>query len=428
MFTTILVEKVLSDNGIKRKLTPSIISGADLDSRKCREGFMFFAFKGDNTDGHDYIPALLEKGVWCVGSQKMDSHERYIQVPDVLGFLTDIAKERRKLFKGRVIALTGSSGKTSTREMIVSMLKLMAKTVHATTGNLNNHLGLPLVILNTPLNSDYLVLEMGMNHGGEIEHLVKIADPDYTLITNIGTAHIGNFDSQDGLADAKLEIFEFSKGICVANSGDRYIKKWVEKNRETRKVVEYNIKNARSLTALFPEIPEYMLENIYSASKVMESVEGTYPDLKKSLENCELPKLRGEIKVFGKRKFIVDCYNANPESMKRSIESFYKKYENEKDVKRYLILGSMFELGDFSKKMHRELVNYLKTLNLLERVFLIGCEFEKTRLEFLNEKKVLFLGDISEISTYLPEDGIFLLKGSRGNRLERIFDVFEHGG
>lgn len=428
MFTTILVEKVLSDRGIKRNLIPEIISGADLDSRKCREGFMFFAFKGDYADGHDYIPALLEKGVWCVGSKEMDPHERYIQVPDVISFLSDLAKERRKLFKGRVIALTGSSGKTSTREMIVSMLKLMAKTVHATTGNLNNHLGMPLVILNTPLNIDYLVLEMGMNHSGEIEHLVKVADPDHTLITNIGTAHIGNFDSQESLAKAKLEIFEFSKGICVANTGDRYIRQWVEKNRKNREVLEYNIENAKRLAEKFSEIPDYMLDNLYSSSKVIESAEGIHPDLTKSLENCELPKLRGETKIFGKRKFIVDCYNANPESMKRSIESFYKKYGNDKDVKIYLILGSMFELGEFSKKMHRELVNYLKTLNLLERVFLIGCEFEKTRLEFLNEKKVLFLGDVSEISTYLPEEGVFLLKGSRGNRLERIFEIFEHGG
>lgn len=423
MFTTHLVEKALSRSGISRRLVPGIIEGASIDSRKCTQGSMFFAFKGDNADGHDFIPELLEKGVWCAGSDSNFFHEKYIQVPDVLELMTILAHERRGQFNGKVIALTGSSGKTSTREMIVSMLRMMGKTVHATTGNLNNHLGLPLVILNTPMNTDYLVLEMGMNHSAEIEHLVKIAEPDFTLITNIGTAHIGNFSSHEDLAKAKLEIFEFSKGAAVADIKDRYIYEWVEKNRKKRTVKEYDTGKAECLSEVLPDIPSYMLENIYCSSKIVEAAEGISPDPVKSYENCAIPKLRGETKVSGKRKFIADCYNANPESMKKSIESFYKKYAGKDDNKAYLILGSMFELGDFSKKMHGELVNYLKTLNLLERVFLIGCEFEKIRPDFLNEKKVLFLGDVAELSALLPAEGVFLLKGSRGNRLERLFEL-----
>lgn len=423
MFTTHLVEKVLSQLGINRSLTPAIISGVSIDSRKCGAGSMFFAFKGERTDGHDYIPELLEKGVWCAGSSGSFDHERYISVPDVLEFMTMLANERRSQFRGRVIALTGSSGKTTTREMIVSMLRTMAKTVHATTGNLNNHLGLPIVILNTPMNADYLVLEMGMNHASEIEHLVKTADPHFSVITNIGTAHIGNFNSQADLAKAKLEIFEFSKGVPVANIRDRYISEWVEKNKSTRNIKVYDMERSSELSSVLPELPEYMLENIHTASKIVEAAEGISPDPVKSYQNFEVPGLRGEIKVTGSRKFIVDCYNANPESMKKSVESFYKKYACAGENKTYLILGSMFELGDFSKKMHGELVNYLKTLNLIERVFLIGCEFEKIRPDFLNEKKVLFLGDVADVAAVIPEEGVFLLKGSRGNRLERLFEL-----
>lgn len=423
MFTTHLVEKVLSQLGINISLPPAIIDGVSIDSRKCKTGSMFFAFRGEHTDGHDYISELLQKGVWCAGSDDHFDHEMYIQVPDVLDFMTRLAKERRAQFKGKVIALTGSSGKTSTREMIVSMLRIMAKTVHATTGNLNNHLGLPIVILNTPINADYLVLEMGMNHAREIEHLVKTADPHFSVITNIGTAHIGNFNSQVDLAKAKLEIFEYSKGVAVADIRDRYISEWVEKNKSVRNIKVYDMERSSELSSILPELPEYMLENIYTSSKVVEAAEGISPDPVKSYENFEVPGLRGETRVSGARKFIVDCYNANPESMKKSVESFYKKYSEKGDNKTYLILGSMFELGDFSKKMHGELVNYLKTLNLIERVFLIGCEFEKIRPDFLNEKKVLFLGDVADVAAVIPEEGVFLLKGSRGNRLERLFEL-----
>ena len=425
MFTTLLLEKALEKAGLKKKLKNSLISKCSIDSRECTENSLFFAFKGEKTDGHNYVPDLLKKGVICIGSEDISRDENYIKVPDVLDFMSVLAHERRKLFRGKVIAVTGSSGKTSTRQLIASMASVSGKIVWATIGNLNNHLGMPLVILNMPLLTEVLVLEMGMNHSGEIKKLVEIADPGFVTITNIGNAHIGNFASHADLAAAKLEIFNFSKAVVSANISDPYMKKWVEEYKNSRIINTYSNEEVAAATEDFEELPDFMVENITCAANVVKAALGSQPDLKKSVEKCVLPGMRGEVKVIGKRTFVVDCYNANPQSMQKSIENFYKKYALKESGDCFLILGSMFELGNFSEKMHKELVNSLKDFTLLKAIFLVGCEFDKLKSDFLNCKKLVFLGDIADIKGLLPEEGIFLVKGSRGNRLERLFDFPE---
>ncbi|MBP5406520.1 UDP-N-acetylmuramoyl-tripeptide--D-alanyl-D-alanine ligase [bacterium] len=425
MFTTLLLEKALEKAGLKKKFKNEIISKCCIDSRECDGNSLFFAFKGEKTDGHNYIPELLKKGVICIGSEDIPADENYIKVPDVLDFMSVLAHERRKLFHGKVIAVTGSSGKTSTRQLIASMVTVSGKIVYATTGNLNNHLGLPLVILNMPLGTEVLVLEMGMNHGGEIKKLVEIADPDFVTITNIGTAHIGNFASHSDLAAAKLEIFNFSKAVVSANVADPYMKKWVNEHKNSRNIHTYSNEEVAETAKDFEELPNFMAENITCAANVVQAALGTLPDLKKAVEKCVLPGMRGEVKIIGKRTFVVDCYNANPDSMQKSIENFYKKYALKESRECTLILGSMFELGNFSEKMHEELVNSLKNFTLLKAVFLVGCEFDKIKSDFWNCKKFVFLGDVAEIKGLLPEEGAFLVKGSRGNRLERLLDFPE---
>ena len=425
MFTTLLVEKALEKAGLKKKFKNAVISKCCIDSRECTENSVFFAFKGEKTDGHNYIPDLLKKGVLCIGSEDVSQDENYIQVPDVIEFMSIMAHERRKLFLGKVIAVTGSSGKTSTRQLIASMSAVSGKIVYATTGNLNNHLGLPLVILNMPLLTEVLVLEMGMNHSGEIKKLVEIADPDFVTITNIGNAHIGNFASHADLAAAKLEIFNCSKAVVSANVSDPYMKKWVDEHKNSRIIHTYSNEEVAAIAKDFEELPDFMAENINCAANIVSVALGTLPDLKKSVEKCVLPGMRGEVKVIGKRIFIADCYNANPQSMQKSIENFYKKYALKESKQCVLILGSMFELGNFSEKMHKELVNSLKNFTLLKAVFLVGCEFDKIKSDFWNCEKLVFLGDIAEIKGLLPEEGAFLVKGSRGNRLERLFDFPE---
>ena len=425
MFTTLLVEKALEKAGLKKKLRKAVISKCCIDSRECTENSLFFAFKGEKTDGHNYIPDLLKKGVICIGSEDILEDENYIKVPDVLDFMSILAHERRKLFRGKVLAVTGSSGKTSTRQLIASMAVVAGKIVWATTGNLNNHLGMPLVIMNMPLGTEILVLEMGMNHSGEIKKLVEIAEPDFVTITNIGNAHIGNFASHADLAAAKLEIFNFSNAVVSANISDPYMKNWIDEHKNSRKIHTYSNDNLGKLAEDFAELPDFMVENVNCASNIILAALGTLPDLKKAVENCVLPGMRGEVKVIGKRIFVADCYNANPQSMQKSIENFYKKYALKESKQCVLILGSMFELGKFSEKMHKELVNSLKNFTLLKAVFLVGCEFDKIKSDFWNCEKLVFLGDIAEIKGLLPEEGAFLVKGSRGNRLERIFDFPE---
>ena len=425
MFTTLLLEKALAGTGLKKNFKNAIISKCCIDSRECDGNSLFFAFKGEKTDGHNYIPDLLKKGVICVGSEDITTDENYIKVPDVLDFMSILAHERRKLFCGKVIAVTGSSGKTSTRQLIASMAAVSGKIVWATKGNLNNHLGLPLVILNMPLLTEVLVLEMGMNHSGEIRKLVEIAEPGFVTITNIGNAHIGNFASHADLAAAKLEIFNFSNAVVSANISDPYMKKWVDEHKDSRIINTYSNEEVAAIAKDFEELPDFMAENINCAANIVKTALGSLPDLKKSVEKCVLPGMRGEVKVIGKRTFIADCYNANPQSMQKSIENFYKKYALKESMECTLILGSMFELGNFSEKMHKELVNSLKNLTLLKAVFLVGCEFDKIKSDFWNCKKLVFLGDITEIKGLLPEEGAFLVKGSRGNRLERLFDFPE---
>ena len=425
MFTTLLVEKALEKAGLKKKLKNAVISKCCIDSRECTENSLFFAFKGEKTDGHNYIPDLLKKGVICIGSEEITNDENYVKVPDVLDFMSVLAHERRKLFKGKIIAVTGSSGKTSTRQLIASMAAVSGKIVYATTGNLNNHLGLPLVIMNMPLGTEVLVLEMGMNHSGEIKKLVEIADPDFVTITNIGNAHIGNFASHADLAASKLEIFNFSRAVVSANISDPYMKKWVDEHKSSRNIHAYSNDDLKKLAGDFEDLPDFMVENVNCAANIVSAALGTLPDLKKAVEKCVLPGMRGEVKVIGKRIFVADCYNANPQSMQKSIENFYKKYALKESKQCVLILGSMFELGKFSEKMHKELVNSLKNFTLLKAVFLIGCEFDKIKSDFWNCEKLVFLGDITEIKGLLPEEGAFLVKGSRGNRLERLFDLPE---
>ena len=179
MFSSLLIERAAERLGLKIKLEPSIISGCYIDSRACGSNSLFFAFKGERVDGHSFVPELLKRGVICVGTEDFKD-KKYIKVPDTAEFMAALAKERRNKFKGLVLCVTGSSGKTSTRQLVVSMLKELKLRVHATSGNLNNHLGMPLVILNMPLYCEALVLEIGMNHAGELKHLV-----DITLILSV---------------------------------------------------------------------------------------------------------------------------------------------------------------------------------------------------------------------------------------------------
>lgn len=446
MISSNLVNSVLAECGSSSAMPPALIGSVVIDSRIARKGDMFLCFKGEKVDPHQFATELCEKGVYCVGTEPLEIKENYFKVNDIQSFLTLLAGGFRKAITPRIIAVTGSSGKTSTRELIKTMLKNGSKIMHGTSGNLNNHIGMPLTILNKPLVCSHIVLEMGMNHANEIKALVEIAVPHAVLITNIGYAHIGNFDSRESLAKAKLEIFDYSHAKILANIDDEFISEWVKKNAGNREIVTYSAEGGKSdisidikdnkvsgirwKTTVFPvntlantdQLPEFVIKNFIASACAAISEGVDSQRLFSALENAVLPKFRGEKVRIGQREFTVDCYNANPDSMKKSIESFVRINTEKKQGDIYLLIGEMGELGKFSDFFHRELVNYIKNFNMINKTFLIGNEFEKVFKDFFDDKKMVFCRNLDEMAALIPDNGYFLLKGSRSNKMELLLE------
>jgi len=433
-----MLNEVLALCGATTRAVPALFGAVTVDSRTARPGDIFCAFKGERADAHSFVADLAGRGVLCVGTEPLGV-AGYARVADIVGFLAALASLRRKAHRGAVLALTGSSGKTTTRILAERILEKSGVTVHATTGNLNNHIGLPLVMLNAPLSCDAIVLEMGMNHAGEIAHLCRIADPDAALITNIGFAHIGNFDSREELAKAKLEMFEHSRGRIAVNLDDPFVASWAAAHSERAATAFGTVRRdgdlwasperegslrvlwrGREYAVAAPRVPAYLVEDLVAAAALAAPLVRDPRTLAEALRGLSLPPYRGEEIQIGERLFVADCYNANPDSMRKAIDHFVGDAVGEEE--RYLVLGDMAELGKFSENFHRELVKHLKTLTVVNRSFLIGEEFEKVRDEFIDDDRVAFFHSITEVGKALPSRGRFLVKGSRRNRMERLFD------
>ncbi|HNT27447.1 MAG TPA: UDP-N-acetylmuramoyl-tripeptide--D-alanyl-D-alanine ligase [bacterium] len=440
MLTHTMINEALARCGSSGRAAIGNFCAVTLDSRTARPGDIFCAFKGERADGHAFVATLCAQGVLCIGSEPM-TVTGYARVADVTRFLAVFARLKRDTLPAQVLAITGSSGKTTTRQFAARMLALSGKSVHGTSGNLNNHLGLPLTILNAPEDREIIVLEMGMNHAGEIAHLCAVADPDAVLITNIGFAHIGNFASRDGLAAAKLEIFDHSRGRVVADIDDPYIARWLAAHPERSATTYSAAGSAADLTvcdagdgrmvlrwegveyaAPLPDLPDYMVQNFAAAAALVLPYVASPAPLFGVFEDLALPPYRGERVVRGEQVFIADCYNANPDSMLRSIENFIIKADGGDHGGRYLVLGDMAELGNFSENFHRELVKKIKTLTVIDKTFLLGEEFEKIADDFIEDERFLLFHSNKELAAALPPRGLFLVKGSRRNRLETIFE------
>ncbi len=423
MISTLLIEKTLKNTGYFRKLKPALMGKVVIDSRNAEPGDLFVAFRGENVDAHEFVPELLRRGVWCAGTENIKG-ENYIKIGDQINFLLRLAENMEISSSIKTFAITGSNGKTSTRELLSSLIKMNGYVVHSSEKNYNNCIGLPLSLLNRPLNCDMQVIEIGMNHKGEIEELVKIASPDYTVITNIGTAHIGNLGSEQAVAEAKLELFRYSgDASVVARMDDSYISRWVESEGGNRDVYPYEISFDKSVYPDF--VQDFMYENYLTACACVRAsgLKDTF-SVEKVFSSAFIPELRGDVRVFGKREIHLDCYNANFDSMKRSINDFVRRYSG-KNRKLYLVLGEMKELGKFSEKFHIELVKFVKKLNIVSGAFFIGNEFEKPKHLFPLNDALIFVREITDFVSKMPSEGVFLVKGSRGNRLENILNLIE---
>ena len=431
------------------------------DTRQIKKGDTYIAIKGENFDGNLFYKEAFDKGANTVIINKInlpkEDIEKYnnqnkniIQVEETIIALGQIATFKRELYKDKikVIGVTGSVGKTSTKDVIANVVSQKYKTLK-TEGNNNNNIGLPFTILRLK-DEEVLVIEMGMNHFNEISYLTKIAKPDIAVITNIGTSHIGNLGSRENILKAKLEILEGMKNkLLVINNDNDLLNKWNLENKENIEVHTYGIKEKSEFQATDIELNEnssnFICENKDKKINISVPVGGEHFILNAlcatavgkllNLNNEQIINGIKSFKLTAKRMeinhlknniiFINDSYNASYESMKASILSL----KNMTAKRRIAVLGDMFELGKFSEKLHRD-VGKVVFGNNIDTLFLIGKDaifiaeeaqklgFNKENIYHFDDKKQL----LEKLKDYINPQDVILFKASNGMKL---FEVVE---
>ena len=411
-------------------------SGVVTDSRKIKNNCIFFSLKGENFNGNEFANSAVEKGAMLavVDEKKFSQNkENYILVENCLETLQNLANFHRKKLNTKIIGITGSNGKTTTKELINSVLKTHFIT-YCTKGNLNNHIGVPLSLLEISKNTEFAIIEMGANHIGEIKLLSEIVEPDYGYITNFGKAHLEGFGSEEGVIKGKTELYKFlfkRNGLIFYNSDDEKQKHLLSdyKNKFGFGIkssdLNYTIKseNPTIILEVNKNIIEstlfgnYNIQNIISAVTVGMYLEIPIKKICNGISNYISSNNRSQIVEINSNKIILDAYNANPSSMLLAIKSFEKsKLQN-----KVLILGDMFELGKYENKFHQEIIDYCENLNI-NRVFLVGKIFSKTihSRKFLSSANYIELSKRKEFKEI--KNSNLLIKGSRGIQLEKLLE------
>lgn len=403
----------------------------DTDTRNIRKNTLFFALKGENFNGNKFAEEAIAKGAGyaIVDEVEYKTSDGIILVDDVLGALQELANYHRNQLQVPVIALTGSNGKTTTKELINAVLSTKYKTT-ATIGNLNNHIGVPLTLLSMNKSTEIGIVEMGANHAKEIEFLSEIANPDYGYITNFGSAHLEGFGSLAGVVKAKSELYDFlrshkkkifinpndEKQVARTNGMEAIIFEKSIKFTEANPFVKLSYQNVNILSNL---IGSYNFNNISAAITIGNYFNIPSELIKKAIERYIPSNNRSQVINTNTNKIILDAYNANPTSMKAALESFSKLKANHKTV----ILGDMFELGEYSSKEHQNIVEEVEKNNF-DVVFLIGENFYNT---ISRTNKIIKFKSFKDLEKYLQNNSItdstLLVKGSRGMALERVVEL-----
>jgi len=396
------------------------------DTRKIKEGGIFFALRGNNFNGNKFAKKAIDDGCSfaIVDERKFATNKKTLLVSNVLETLQNLARYHRKELSIPIIGITGTNGKTTSKELIHSVLNTEINC-YATKGNLNNHIGVPLSILEINHNSKIAIIEMGANHKNEITLLCDIAKPTHGVITNIGSAHLEGFKNLQGVIDTKNELFNFIKehnGTAFVNSEDKLL---LNLSKEIKRItygkkgscIGSLIENTPYLSIKFNNtkintnlIGEYQFDNIMLAVCIGKKFSINDLNIKDAIESYIPKNNRCEVIETKKNRLILDAYNANPSSMEAMIISFSKQI----DTNKLCILGDMLELGEQSKKEHLAILELLNNLRI--DAILIGEEFSKiSNKAFKNRNKFeLFL------KAHPIKKRTILLKGSRGISLEKL--------
>tara|TARA_Y100000385_G_scaffold105337_1_gene109158 strand:+ start:452 stop:1711 length:1260 start_codon:yes stop_codon:yes gene_type:complete len=401
-----------------------------IDTRNIKENSIFFALRGDNFNGNKFAKKAIKDGCHyaIIDQAEFQLNEKYILVDDVLKCLQNLATYHRDQIMIPVIGITGTNGKTTSKELIYSCLSTELNTL-ATDGNYNNHIGVPITLLRVNKEHEIAIIEMGANHENEIKYLCEIAKPNYGIITNIGKAHLEGFKNIEGVKKTKKELYDYIKinnGKIFINNEDTILK---EISKDIEKIsygLNGEINGSSKESSIFTnvkfnsQIIETQLIGTYQFYNIMLSIAvATHFGIKlknisKALSSYIPSNNRSELIKTKSNTIILDAYNANPSSMYEMINSF-SKIQNKNKI---CILGDMAELGEYSKKEHLSLIHLLKNLKI--NCLFVGNEFSK-----LN-KNASFV-DLENLINYLKKkpikDSTILVKGSRSIKLEKVIKV-----
>lgn len=431
MKPTSLLELLLSSDGVS------------IDSRTIRPGQLFFGLSGTQADGSQYAKNALDAGARAVvvqgGIQTIGEDDRFWYVDDVLLTMQTLAREYRQFLKCTVLAITGSNGKTTNKNLLYKVLSQRFRA-HSTTGNFNNHIGLPLTILNAPTDTQFLLLEMGTNHFGEIQELCSIAQPDFGSIINIGKSHLEFLHSIEGVLKAKAELADAllerngklflneEEESLVPLSGHPVEKIPFDMNQlpgggrlhilQSAPDIKLEIKDAQGESTFIHSVlwGHHNVLNLLHAIAIGLYFGVDVKNLGQALSEYVPGNNRSQIIIWKGHKVYLDAYNANPTSMESAIRGFRSVYPDQG----ILVLGDMGELGDVATREHQAILALVEELDF-NQVYLIGEEFRRSRMD--RYPGFIFLNDVSELSgvSFAVGEPI-LIKGSRFMALERLLE------
>jgi UDP-N-acetylmuramoyl-tripeptide--D-alanyl-D-alanine ligase len=417
------------------------------DSRHLPEGCLFFALKGETFDGNKFAAQAIENGAAyaVIDDPSCQTNDRCLLVPNVLEALQQLANHHRRQFDIPVIAIGGSNGKTTTKELVSAVLS-SHYPCHFTKGNFNNHIGVPLTLLSMPANTEVAVIEMGTNQPGDIAELCQIALPTHGLLTNIGKEHLEGFGSLAGVKKAEAELFDFLRwhdGCVFVNLSEKYLPAMAKQNQmkvfylgADTLVAENGVIEVKSLAAVpfvrvaflsdegpVVEVDTKLFGN-HNFNNIMTAIAlGVYfkvpaRKIKSAIENYTPSNNRSQLLQRGATTILLDAYNANPSSMKPALESL----RDMPAKRRIAILGDMLELGADSLKEHENILRFAARQKL-DQIVLVGSEFAQT--DFAKRGALHFPNNTAAKEWYQQQnldDTLVLIKGSRGIRLEKILE------